>query len=276
MPATFIAAAELAYAALAPLFERTFADYVVPMRVTPAAMEARNRVEDVDLFASQIALHGAAPVALALVARRGRRSRIAAMGVAVEARGSGVARALLDKVTGDARVRGDDAVVLECITSNERALRLYRRAGFVTTRRLVGWRAGTLIPVAQPIVEIDPAELGRVLARSAERGLPWQLAPESLMALTSPARGWTIDGSALAVGSVLENELAIRAVLTPPERRREGHAARLVRGLAARFAPRPLVTAPIVPEDLGGGLAAHLGLVPHELAQVEMVFSTSS
>jgi ribosomal protein S18 acetylase RimI-like enzyme len=271
MPATFIAAAELPYADLAPLFERTFADYIVPMRITPVAMEARNRAEDVDLFASQIARHGAAPVALVLVARRGRRSRIAAMGVVAPARGSGVARELLDKVIDDARARGDDALVLECIASNERALRLYRRAGFAVTRRLVGWRAGALAPEAQPIIELDPAELGRVLARSDEGGLPWQLATESLMALTAPACTWTIDGSALVVGSVLDHEVAIRAVFTRPERRRAGHAARLVRGLAARFAPRPLVMAPIVPEGLGSELAARLGVVPHELAQVEMV-----
>jgi len=270
--ATFAAAAELPYVELAQLFERTFAGYVVPVRATPAALEARNRIEHVDLFASPIALHGAVPVALALVARRGRKSRIAAMGVVVEARGSGVAQALLDKVIGDARARGDTSLVLECIASNERALRLYRRAGFVPTRRLVGWRAGALAPEAQPIVEVDPAELGRVLARSDDGGLPWQLAPASLASLTAPSRGWTIDGSAFAVGSVLEQEVALRAVFTRPERRRAGHAARLLRGLAAAFAPLPLVMNPIAPDGLGRELAAHLGAVPHELAQVEMVF----
>jgi len=273
---TFASAAELLYGDLAQLFERAFASYVVPIRATPSAMEARNRIEHVDLFASQIALDGATPVALALIARRGRRSRVAAMGVVPLARGSGVAQALLDKIIGDARDRGDDSLVLECIASNERAFRLYRRAGFVTTRRLVGWRAGALAPEAQPIVEVDPAELGRVLARSDAGGLPWQLAPESLVALTAPMRGWTIDGSAFAVGSVLEQEVALRAVFTRPERRRMGHAARLVRGLAAMFAPRALAMGPIVPEGLGHEFAAHLGAVPHELAQVEMVFSLAA
>jgi GNAT superfamily N-acetyltransferase len=273
---TFASAAELLYGDLAQLFERAFASYVVPIRATPSAMEARNRIEHVDLFASQIALDGATPVALALIARRGLRSRVAAMGVVPLARGSGVAQALLDKIIGDARDRGDDSLVLECIASNERAFRLYRRAGFVTTRRLVGWRAGALAPAAQPIVEVDPAELGRVLARSDEGGLPWQLAPESLVALTAPMRGWTIDGSAFAVGTVLEQEVALRAVFTRPERRRMGHAARLVRGLAAMFAPRALAMGPIVPEGLGHEFAAHLGAVPHELAQVEMVFSLAA
>ena len=156
MTATFVAAAELGHGELAQLFGRAFAGYLVPIRATPAAMELRNRIEHVDLFASPVALAGGAPVALALIARRGRRSRIAAMGAAIEARGTGVAQALLARVIDDARARGDDALVLECIASNERALRLYRRAGFITTRRLVGWRAGALVPDPQPIVEIGP------------------------------------------------------------------------------------------------------------------------
>jgi ribosomal protein S18 acetylase RimI-like enzyme len=276
LTATFIAAAELPYAELAALFERSFEAYVVPMRATPTGTEARNRIEHVDLFASQIALHGAVPVGLALIARRGRRSRVAAMGVVVEARGSGIARALLDRVIGDARARGDHTLILECISANEHALRLYRRAGFVVTRRLVGWRAGALVAAAEPIVEIDPAELGRCLARSDHGGLPWQLAPESLAALTAPARGWTIDGSAFAVGSVLEHELALRAVFTQPALRRAGHASRLLRGLAAHVAPLRLAIAPLIPEGLGIELAAHLGLVPHEMSQVEMVFPLSA
>ncbi len=270
--ATFIAAADLTYGELAALFERSFADYVVPMRATPIGTEVRNRIEHVDLFASRVALHGGTPVGLALIARRGWRSRIAAMGVVVEARGSGAAQALLDRVLDDARVRGDHTLSLECIASNARALRLYRRAGFVVTRRLVGWRAGALVLAPQPIREIDPAELGRQLARSDAGGLPWQVAPETLAALTAPARGWTIDGSAMAVGSVLEHEVSLRAVFTPPARRRAGHAARLLRGLAAHVAPRRLAIAPILPEGLGAAFAAHLGLVPHELSQVEMAF----
>jgi GNAT superfamily N-acetyltransferase len=276
MTVTFVAAADLAYAELAALMERAFANYVVPMSPSPSAMETRNRIEHVDLFASLVARRDDEPVGLALIARRGRKSRLAAMGVVVEARGSEVARGLLARVLDDARERGDDAMVLECITSNERALRLYRRAGFVSTRRLVGWRAGGLVPEVQPIVEVDPTELGRLLARSDDGKLPWQLAPETLIGMTAPMRGWTIDGTAFAAGSVLDKEVAIRALYTRPERRHGGNAARLVRGLAALFAPLRLAMGPLVPEGLGAELAGHLGLAPHELAQLEMVLPLSA
>lgn len=273
--AAFVPAGELGYGELAKLFERGFAEYIVPIRATPAATEARNRLEHVDLFASLVALHGATPVALALIARRGRRSRVAAMGVVPEARGSGVARQLIDQVIADARTRGDQALTLECIASNELALRLYRGAGFTVTRELVGWRAGALVPEAAPLVEVDPAELGRALARHDDGALPWQLAPETLAALTPPTRGWRLD-AALAVGTVLESELALRAVFVPPDRRRQGHASRLLRGLAAAYAPLRLAIAPLVPASLGAGFAAALGLVPHELSQVEMAYPISA
>jgi GNAT superfamily N-acetyltransferase len=273
MTFTCTPAADLTYAELAPLFERAFAGYLVPVRVAPRGLELRNRIAHVDLFASLIAWRDGEPVALAEIARRGRRSRVAAMGVVAEARGTGVGAKLLGWVIDAARARGDSGLILECFASNERALRLYRRAGFVVSRRLVGWRSGTLVPAAQPIVEIDPTELGRALARSDDGQLSWQLAPESLVALTEPSRGWTIDGSALAVGTVLDSEVSLTAVLTRPEHRRRGHAARLVRGLAAQFAPRSLVMSPVVPEHVGAELAAHLGLVRYELEQVEMVLS---
>jgi GNAT superfamily N-acetyltransferase len=272
MTVTFVAAADLAYADLTALLSRAFANYVLPVHPAPRALEARNRIEHVDLFSSLVAQREREPVGLALIARRGRMSRIAAMGVVAEARGSDVARRLLGSVLDDARGRDDDAMTLECIASNERALRLYRRAGFVTTRRLVGWRAGALVPEVQPIVEVEPTQLGRLLARSDDGALPWQLAPETLVGMTAPVRGWTIDGTAFAIGNVLENEISIRAVFTRPERRRGGNAARLVRGLAALFAPLRLVMAPVIPEGLGSELAGHLGLAPHEFAQVEMVF----
>src|SRR4051794_7961211 len=202
MALEFTPAADLAYADLAALFERAFAHYLVPVRGVPDRFEARNRAEHVDLFASRIALRDGEPIALAMIARRGRRSRVAAMGVVAEARGAGVGGRLLDAVIADARGHGDESLVLECIASNARALEIYRRAGFVVTRRLVGWRSGALVPEPQPIAEVDPTELARALARSDDGSLPWQLAFETLVALTGPARGWTIDGSAFAVAGV--------------------------------------------------------------------------
>ncbi|MGN6105642.1 MAG: GNAT family N-acetyltransferase [Kofleriaceae bacterium] len=270
---TFVPATDLPYPALAALFQRGFAGYVVPMHPTPEALEARHRVEHVDLFASRVALLDGAPIGLATIARRGRRSRLAAMGVVAEARGTGAAQALLDRVIEDARARGDREMVLECIASNERALRLYRRAGFTELRRLVGWRCAAVEPVAKSaprLREVDPVELGHALARADDGSLSWQLAPASLVGVTAPMRGWTIDGSALVVGSVLDREISLRALFTLPDRRRRGHASRLVRALAADFAPRSLVIPPMVPAGLGRELADHLGAVPHELEQLEM------
>jgi GNAT superfamily N-acetyltransferase len=267
----FASAAELTYLALARLYEDGFADYVVPVHATPGLLEARNRVDHVDLCASVIALLGDEPVALALIARRGLRSRLAAMGVCAPARGAGVGRALLDQVVGEARARGDRAIVLECLATNARALRLYETAGFTATRRLVGWRAGALAPAAAPLVEIDPSALGRALARTGDADLPWQLAAEGLIALTPPAHGYTVDHRALAVVAPTPHDAAIRALFTLPGHRRAGHAARLVRAIAAAFAPLPVTVPPIVPEGLADPLAAHLGLAPHELSQVEMV-----
>jgi ribosomal protein S18 acetylase RimI-like enzyme len=55
------------------------------------------------------------------------------MYVAPRARGRGVGEALVDAVLHEARQRGKDQVVLEVASSNESAIALYERCGFVRT-----------------------------------------------------------------------------------------------------------------------------------------------
>ena len=127
-------AADLRLTELAEIFTAGFAGYVIPMRMTPAALAQRIAAEDVDLEASRVLRRGADRVGLALVARRGWVSRVAAMGIRPEARGQGVGRALLERLLEDARARGDRRIRLEVFESNATARQLYERGGF----RIVG------------------------------------------------------------------------------------------------------------------------------------------
>jgi ribosomal protein S18 acetylase RimI-like enzyme len=60
-------------------------------------------------------------------------AHVYAMWVAPDARGAGVGRALLDAVTGWARDRGGDRLVLTVTETNETARRFYEACGFVET-----------------------------------------------------------------------------------------------------------------------------------------------
>src|SRR2546430_16100258 len=74
---------------LAELFTAGFAGYVIPMKMSADTLAERVANEDIDLALSRVVVRGGEELGLALIARRGRESRLAAMGIRAEARSAG-------------------------------------------------------------------------------------------------------------------------------------------------------------------------------------------
>src|SRR5438105_2490681 len=189
-------AASYPLATLVELFTVGFAGYVIPLQMTPATLAERVAAEDIDLAASRVVLRDGIPIGLALVARRGWESRIAATVMRLDARGHGSGRALLQRLLRDARARGDRRMRLEVVESNAPARALYERAGFRTTVRLFGYEHPALAPAEAALVPLDPATFARHLAAAEPAPLPWQLEPPRLAAPPSTARCFPVDGTA--------------------------------------------------------------------------------
>jgi ribosomal protein S18 acetylase RimI-like enzyme len=257
---------------------RSFEGYLVPLRFTPEAYERRFRAENLDPYASRLYFREGSLAGVMLVSRRGWTRRISAMGFVPAARKQGLGRWALGEVIAEARSQGERAVVLEVIEQNTPAVALYDKVGFVTQRRLVGYRLGSnrWAPVmgsasADTLVEIDPLELARVVAREGEPDLPWMLAAETLSAAAPPARAYRLDDRAFVLLSDPAAErLSVAALVVPRAHRRQGWGARLLHALAAAFPGRPILISPIVPEDLAPGFFARLGWERQELSQLEM------
>jgi len=136
---------QLAPETLNAAFGRAFADYVAgPFQLTPEQWPGFLTRQGVDLALGRAALQpdSSAVLAFALVAPRPALSRwrLATMGAVPEARGSGAAAALLQDFIDRGRAAGLAALELEVFAQNERALRLYRRHGFVEQHALQGWQ----------------------------------------------------------------------------------------------------------------------------------------
>lgn len=291
-------AKDLTLAALAELFVEGFRDHVLPMRMTVEQLSERIGHEQIDLAASRILWEADEPSALALVARRGRVSRLAALGVVPRIRRTGAGRALVDAVVGDARERGDLRMRLEVFEVNARARALYEQAGFRIVQRLVGYDGpGPRAPplgrraddqhgdrrdddqrgsdrtappeLLEGFTEVERTAFGEVLP--VLPGLPWQLERASLAVPPSSARCFTQDGCAFAYLSGVLGQVAwVRGIFTIPDGRRKGHARRLVRGLAALFAEQRLSFPPLVPEGLAASFFASAGFVRSPLTQLEL------
>lgn len=248
-----------------------FEGYIVPIHFTPGALERRMRPEHLDAEASRVYWREGALAGAVLVARRGRTSRVAAMGVATPLRGQGLGRVMLDEVLTAARARGDRAVTLEAIEGNLPALRLYTSCGFAVTRRLLGFERDPEPGEAADLSEIDAADVARLVAREGEEGLPWMLDPATLAAQVAPLRAWTLDGtSMLLAAEPTGGTMTLIALITRRETRGQGHARRLLRAVVQRFGGCGVRVIPVVPEGLGAAFFARAGFRPTPLSQVEM------
>jgi GNAT superfamily N-acetyltransferase len=261
-------AAELALPALAALFTDGFRHYLLPMSFTAASLAERICAEHIDLSASRVLFRGTTPAGLALIARRGRVCRLAAMGIIPEARAQGVGSVLVARILDDARARNDTRVRLEVFEANGPARALYDRFGFRQVRRLVGYE-GTLHPLAAQLEELDPAHFSQLLP--PDEALPWQLERASLAAPPTGARCFSLERKSFAYLSGIAGQIAwLRGIFTLPQERRRGHAKRLLQGLAAHFPAQRLAVPPLLPEGLAAPFFTAIGFGHGALTQLEL------
>jgi ribosomal protein S18 acetylase RimI-like enzyme len=259
-------ASELSLRELSALFARSFEGYFVTIPDAPLLFDARARSEHISLAESRIARVQGEPVGLVLMARRGRVSRVAGMGIVPAHRNRKLGGDMLRPLLEEARARGDTRMVLEVIEQYAPAVKLYERLGFQRARRLVGF-SGTLAPEPAALEEVEPLDCARLLPES----LPWQLAPATVAGLALPARAFRLGPAVAVVADVSAPTLAVRALAVEPAARGKGAGRRLLRALAAAHPGKSLAVSAIVPEGpcerffLGAGLT-HLSLSQLELA----------
>ncbi len=261
--------------ALAEIMTACFQGYVVPMSIDGETFNARFRRESLDLRASRVFMEDQRPVALILVARRGRTARIAAMGIVPSHRAQGLGRAALGEVIGDLRRLGDRRLLLEVIDTNEPAVRLYRSLGFETLRRLIGYRrpAEAEKPSAvTDLTEVDPLSVARTVAKEGAADLPWFLAPETLAAAAAPARGLSLAGEAFAIvePAPQPSSLALRTLVVNRNARGRGLGRAMIRALAATHPGQDLLISANFPEELAPGFMARMGFERTPIGQLEM------
>ncbi|MBJ6111134.1 GNAT family N-acetyltransferase [Hymenobacter sp. BT523] len=222
---------------------RSFEEYLVPMVFDAASFERRFRGENLDAQASKIWFRNDELVGLVLIARRGWNSRVAAMGLVVGARGKGYGHVMLTAALAEARARGDQNMLLEVFTTNERAYRLYEKLGFRTTRQLhmLQCEAGRAYTRVLKLSETDPREVARVIAKETEAELPWMIAAETMAAMAPPVRAFHLENKAYAVVRADANRTLLLSLVVPKQWRRQGHGSQLLHEVEAAYAHNNLM-----------------------------------
>ena len=243
MPAPIELRAASAFTAerLAAVFTDGYAGYALPIRLDADAFTAMATVSDFDLDRSRVALREDDPVGIVALGVRGRRGWIGGMGVAEEARRTGVGLALIEAALVEARAAGLESVSLEVLEANEAATRLYERVGFERTRVLEVWAVAAAADDSRAReVDFEKAqELIRALRAEPE---PWQRADETVEHLR--ARGAELTGLVVgeaggAVVRVGENVSVLQLAAVDDETAGELIAAGRSRGRSLSFVNVP-------------------------------------
>ncbi|MCE9666808.1 GNAT family N-acetyltransferase [Myxococcus stipitatus] len=266
-----VPASESSFLSLSALFARSFEGYFVNVPDAPHLFDARVRSEHISLTESRVARIDGEPVGLVLMARRGRVSRVAGMGIIPSKRGQGLGAAMLQPLLEEARARGDSQMVLEVIEQNAPAVKLYERLGFRRVRRLVGF-VGTPTPEDGALEEVPVSACVGLLPE----GLPWQLAPATIAGLALPARAFRLGPAVAVVADVAAPTLGIRSIAVEPQARGRGAGRRLLRALAAAFPGKALAVSAVVPEGLCDRFFLGAGFAHPALSQLEMVAELAS
>ena len=139
MPYTLHPASNLTAGQLADLLNACYEDYATPIHFHSGQFDFFVRSHDVLLDASLVAEEDGEPIGLVMLARRGARGWISGLGVRPDHRRRGVARALMARVTDNARNLGIQRLQLEVHSNNQPAIDLYTDLGWQRGRELLVW-----------------------------------------------------------------------------------------------------------------------------------------
>lgn len=255
---------------LTQLLNLSFENYLVPVAFNLSQFLTMIRKDSLDLAASRVLLVDEQPAGIALIARRGWTSRLAAMGIVQGQRSKGAGSRFMHKLIDEARERNDHAMVLEVIEQNENAVKLYQKCGFQSVRRLIGLiRKDAIEKNKISLTTIDLREAGSLIAQHGLADLPWQLAGETIAHMNPPACAYR-NGPALVVTSNLAVEhVVIWSLLVEPQARGQQLGVEMLKSVIANHPGKTWHVPAIFPEEFGK-LFKRAGFEQEELTQWQM------
>ena len=260
---------------LVKFLNQGFENYFVPIQFNLDTFLTMLRKDGTDLTVSRVLLLEDQPGGIALIARRGWTSRLAAMGIAKETRGKGAGSWFMEVLINEARQRGEREMVLEVIEQNEAAVRLYQRSGFRAVRRLIGFtcKSGNA-PVGEKsdLKEIDLREMSWLIARHGWSDLPWQLSGESIAQMNPPARAYRKGQVYIVVSNPALEHVVIWSLLVELEARGNRLGTHMLQHVIAKHTGKTWHVPAVFPEEFAK-VFERAGCEREKLSQWQMSLS---
>lgn len=255
-----------------------FEGYIIPIQLNFSQFLTMLRKDNLDLTASRILVIDSQPAGIALIARRGWVSRLAAMGIAKEMRGKGAGSWFMERLIQESCERHDREMVLEVIEQNGPGIRLYQKFGFQKVRRLIGLTRQcdtsehTNRDAIHNLEEIDLRVMGGLILQHGLPDLPWQLSGESIALLNPPARAYKKGQAYAAISDPTAGHVVVWSLLVEREARGNHLAADMLKSVISQHADKTWHIPAVMPEEFGG-IFERAGFQREELSQWQMRLS---
>jgi len=258
---------------LVEILNRGFEGYFVPIAFDLTSFLNMMRKDGIDLTVSRVLFAGDESVGIALLARRGWTSRLAAMGIAQEFRGRGAGSWFMERLINEACERGEQEMVLEVIEQNEPAVRLYEKCGFQVVRKLISFsRKDAIEDEPHKLHEMDLREAGRFISQYGLSDLPWQLSGETIAQLNPPARAYSSGQVCIVISNPEAKDVVIWSLLVEAAAPENELALDLLKSVIAAYPGKTWHVPALFPEELGN-IYERAGFVREELSQWQMKLS---
>lgn len=228
------------FSSLYACFLEAFSDYAVDMRMTEQQFTQRLKRDGVQLEISVGAFDDQRMIGFYMNGLGEWQGKLTAYdagtGIVPDYRGRGVAQELFAFLVSRLKERGVSQYLLEVLTSNERAVALYRKLEFVEVRRLA------VLRTEQTLKPRDDFKLRRIekpdwkLFQSFWDGYPsWQNSIEAVERIPNDRLilGALVDGACVGYGVVFRPAANLMQLAVAPAHRRKGIGSCLLRGLSA-------------------------------------------
>ncbi len=248
-----------------------FEGYIVPAHFTAPLLASMFRAESIDLAASLVAMDGEKVMAAALVARRGKTARVAAMGVAAVARRHGLGRQILTQAIEESRSRGETNMVLEVIEQNSAAIALYEGLGFVKQHRLLGFKStlSSELLLGPELEDVDPTLVAGVVGARGPLAASWSMSAITVANMALPTRGVRHGDVFAVIGPPVDGTVGCRSmgfVDGPSPKKAKG----MLEALAARFPDHQFRIPAFFPEHEFSEALTGAGMEIDSISQFQM------
>lgn len=263
-------ASEFPISQLADLMTRSFEGYFVPINITESALLTMLKRDSIDLTSSRVMMNEDKPIGIALIARRGWTSRLAAMGILSEGRNQSLGTQTMQKLIEEAKERQDKEMILEVIEQNTAGVKLYKKVGFKKIRRLVGYKLeNPQSDSDEELQEIDIRELARLVTYHGLKDLPWQLSGTTMMQHTPPSRAFKLNDAYCLISNPDANDIVIWSVLVKSRSRGAGLSNVMIKTLFKTFQHKIWHVPAIFPEEMSF-IFEQVGMQRENISQWQM------